>query len=403
VQIPQILQCLHVCNANTAIFRKIKFKTKEQEMRVGIPTEIKNNENRVAITPAGVHELVRRGHEVFIQTGAGTGSGFTDASYIAEGATMLATADEVWEKGDLLLKVKEPIAAEYPLLRKDQVLFTYLHLAASRPCTDALVNAGTTAIAYETVQLPNRALPLLQPMSEVAGRLSAQIGAYQLMSNEGGPGVLMGGVPGAPKAKVVVIGGGVAGEHAATMAHGMQADVTVIDISLPKLRELDARFGGAVKTRVSTAYEIAEQLKDADLVIGSVLIPGEKAPKLVTDAMVANMKPGSVLVDIAIDQGGCFENSKPTTHDNPTYKVHNSTYYCVANMPGAVPATSTRALTNATLPYVIALADRGWKTALKADAALALGLNTHEGFVTYTGVQHAFADVPFKSLEEVLA
>ena len=372
-------------------------------MRVGIPTEIKNNENRVAITPAGVHELVRRGHEVFIQVGAGIGSGFTDAAYIAEGANMLATADEVWAKGDLLLKVKEPIAAEYPLLRKDQVLFTYLHLAASRPCTDALVTAGTTAIAYETVQLPNRALPLLQPMSEVAGRLSAQIGAYQLMSNEGGPGVLMGGVPGAPKAKVVVIGGGVAGEHAATMALGMQADVTVIDISLPKLRELDARFGGVVKTRVSTAYEIAEQLKDADLVIGSVLIPGEKAPKLVTDAMVAKMKPGSVLVDIAIDQGGCFENSKPTTHDNPTYKVHNSTYYCVANMPGAVPATSTRALTNATLPYVISLAEKGWKAALQADASLALGLNTHEGFVTYAGVQHAFADVPFKPLAEVLA
>jgi alanine dehydrogenase len=372
-------------------------------MRVGIPTEIKNNENRVAITPAGVHELVRRGHEVFIQVGAGIGSGFTDAAYIAEGAKMLATAEEVWAKGDLLLKVKEPIAAEYPLLRKDQVLFTYLHLAASRPCTDALVNAGTTAIAYETVQLPNRALPLLQPMSEVAGRLSAQIGSYQLMSNEGGPGVLMGGVPGAPKAKVVVIGGGVAGEHAATMALGMQADVTVIDISLPKLRELDARFGGVVKTRVSTAYEIAEQLKDADLVIGSVLIPGEKAPKLVTDAMVAGMKPGSVLVDIAIDQGGCFENSKPTTHDNPTFKVHNSTYYCVANMPGAVPATSTRALTNATLPYVIALADKGWKTALQADASLALGLNTHEGYVTYAGVQQAFDDVPFKALAEVLA
>lgn len=372
-------------------------------MRVGIPTEIKNNENRVAITPAGVHELVRRGHEVFIQAGAGVGSGFADAAYVAEGATMLETAEEVWAKGDLLLKVKEPIAAEYPLLRKDQVLFTYLHLAASRPCTDALVKAGTTAIAYETVQLPNRALPLLQPMSEVAGRLSAQIGAYQLMSNEGGPGVLMGGVPGAPKAKVVVIGGGVAGEHAATMALGMQADVTVIDISLPKLRELDARFGGVVKTRVSTAYEIAEQLKDADLVIGSVLIPGEKAPKLVTDAMVAKMKPGSVLVDIAIDQGGCFENSKPTTHDNPTYKVHNSTYYCVANMPGAVPATSTRALTNATLPYVIALAEKGWKTALQSDGALALGLNTHEGNVTYAGVKHAFADVPFKSLAEVLA
>ena len=372
-------------------------------MRVGIPTEIKNNENRVAITPAGVHELVRRGHEVFIQVGAGLGSGFEDADYVAQGAKMLATAAEVWAAGDLLLKVKEPIKAEYELMRRDQVLFTYLHLAASRECTDALIAAGTTAIAYETVQLPNRALPLLQPMSEVAGRLSAQIGAYQLMKNEGGRGVLMGGVPGAPKAKVVVIGGGVAGEHAATMALGMQAEVTVIDISLPKLRELDARFGGHVRTRVSTAFEIAEQLKDADLVIGSVLIPGEKAPKLVTDEMVKNMKPGSVLVDIAIDQGGCFENSRATTHDDPTYMVHNSIYYCVANMPGAVPATSTRALTNATLPYVIALADKGWKAALAADESLAKGLNVHDGKVTYSGVLHAFPELPFQDLHEAIA
>jgi alanine dehydrogenase len=240
-------------------------------------------------------------------------------------------------------------------------------------------------------------------MSEVAGRLSAQIGAYQLMKNEGGRGVLMGGVPGAPKAKVVVIGGGVAGEHAATMALGMQAEVTVIDISLPKLRELDSRFGGQVRTRVSTALEIAEQLKDADLVIGSVLIPGEKAPKLVTDEMVKSMKPGSVLVDIAIDQGGCFENSKPTTHDDPTYKVHNSIYYCVANMPGAVPATSTRALTNATLPYVLALADKGWRNAMVADDALAKGLNVHDGKVTYSGVLQAFPELPFQELQEAIA
>lgn len=372
-------------------------------MRVGIPTEIKNNENRVAITPAGVHELTRRGHEVFIQSGAGVGSGFSDADFIAQGAKMLPTAEEVWATGDLLLKVKEPIKAEYSLMRRDQVLFTYLHLAASKDCTDALLASGTTAIAYETVQLPNRSLPLLQPMSEVAGRLSAQIGAYQLMKNEGGTGVLMGGVPGTPKAKVVVIGGGVAGEHAATIAHGMQADVTVIDISLPKLRELDARFKGEIKTRVSTAYEIAEQLKDADLVIGSVLIPGEKAPKLVTDEMVKGMKPGSVLVDIAIDQGGCFENSKPTTHDDPTYKVHNSVYYCVANMPGAVPATSTRALTNATLPYVISLAEKGWKAALAADESLAKGLNTHDGKVTYAGVLHAFPELPFQERAEAIA
>ena len=371
-------------------------------MRVGIPTEIKNNENRVAITPAGVHELVRRGHAVQIQAGAGLGSGFSDEAYKAEGAEILASADDVWATADLVLKVKEPIAAEYHRMRKGQVLFTYLHLAASRECTDAIINSGTTAIAYETVQLPNRALPLLQPMSEVAGRLSAQIGAFQLMKSEGGAGVLMGGVPGAPKAKVVVIGGGVAGEHAATMALGMQADVTVIDISLPKLRELDARFGGVVKTRVSTGYEIAEQLKDADLVIGSVLIPGEKAPKLVTDAIVRNMKPGSVLVDIAIDQGGCFEHSKPTTHDNPTFNVHNSIYYCVANMPGAVPATSTRALTNATLPYVVALADKGWKAALAADESLAKGLNVHEGKVTYPGVAQAFG-MPLVAVADVLA
>ena len=356
----------------------------------------------MAITPAGVHELVRRNHEVFIQTDAGKGSGFTDADYIAAGAKMLSSAEEIWAHGDLLLKVKEPIQAEYQLLRADQVLFTYLHLAASRECTDALLAAGTTAIAYETVQLPNRSLPLLQPMSEVAGRLSAQIGAFQLMKNEGGTGVLMGGVPGTPKAKVVVIGGGVAGEHAATIALGMQADVTIIDISIPKLREIDARFQGQIKTRVSTTYEIANQLKDADLVIGSVLIPGEKAPKLVTDSMVKTMKPGSVLVDIAIDQGGCFENSKPTTHDAPTFIVHNSVYYCVANMPGAVPATSTNALTNATLPYVIALADKGWKAALRSDAALALGLNTHDGKVTYSGVAHAFPDFPIHKLEDVL-
>ena len=359
-------------------------------MRIAVPTEVKNNEYRVAITPAGVHELVRHGHEVVIQSGAGLGSSYSDADYQAQGAKIVATAGEAWAAADLLLKVKEPIDSEYSLLRSGQVLFTYLHLAASRECTDALINAGVTAIAYETVQLANRSLPLLQPMSEVAGRLSAQIGAYQLMKNEGGRGVLMGGVPGSAKAKVVVIGGGVAGENAASMALGLHADVTVIDVSLPKLREIDARFNGAIRTRVSTAYEIAEQLRDADLVIGSVLIPGEKAPKLVTDSMVKNMKPGSVLVDIAIDQGGCFENSKPTTHDNPTFKVHNSTYYCVANMPGAVPVTSTSALTNATLPYVLKIADQGWRSACENDSALAAGLNVHDGAIYHAGVAHAF-------------
>ena len=347
-------------------------------MRVGVPTEIKNNENRVALTPAGVHELVRRGHEVVIQARAGIGAQITDDEYVAAGATMLETAEEVWAAGDLLLKVKEPIAAEYPLMREGQVLFTYLHLAASRPCTDALLAAGTTAIAYETVQLPDRSLPLLSPMSEVAGRLAAQVGATQLMSPNGGGGILMGGVPGTAKAKVVVIGGGVAGEHAAANALGMGAEVTVVDLSIPRLRQLEAQFAG-LKTAVSTSYAIAQLLKEADLVIGSVLIPGAAAPKLVTDEMVAAMKPGSVLVDIAIDQGGCFEGSRPTTHDDPTFQVHNSTYYCVANMPGAVSQTSTQALTNATLPYVLQIADKGWLGAINANAALAKGLSTHEG------------------------
>jgi len=347
-------------------------------MRVGVPTEIKNNENRVALTPAGVHELVRRGHDVAIQAGAGLGATITDEDFIAAGATILPTADEVWAFGDLLLKVKEPIAEEYPRLRADQVLFTYLHLAASRPCTDALLTAGTTAIAYETVQLPDRSLPLLSPMSEVAGRLSAQVGAAQLMSPNGGSGILMGGVPGTPKAKVVVIGGGVAGEHAAANALGMGAEVTVVDLSLPRLRQLEGQYSG-LKTAVSTVYTISALVKEADLVIGSVLIPGAAAPKLVTDAMVATMKKGSVLVDIAIDQGGCFEGSRPTTHDEPTFQVHNSTYYCVANMPGAVSQTSTQALTNATMPYVLRLADLGWSAAIAADPALAKGFSTHAG------------------------
>ncbi|WP_440695561.1 alanine dehydrogenase [Clavibacter nebraskensis] len=371
-------------------------------MKVGIPTEVKNNENRVAATPAGVHELVRRGHEVLVQEGAGLGSSITDADYVEAGATMVATADEVWAAADLLLKVKEPVAEEYPRMRPGQTLFTYLHLAASRPCTDALVASGTTAIAYETVQLPNRQLPLLQPMSEVAGRLSTQVGAYHLMRAAGGRGILLGGVPGTPKARVVVIGGGVAGEHAAANALGMGADVTIIDLSIPRLRELENRFGGQVQTRVSSAYEIAAQLKDADLVIGSVLIPGAQAPKLVTDAMVATMKKGSVLVDIAIDQGGCFEGSRPTTHDDPTFDVHESVYYCVANMPGAVPETSTRALTNATLPYVIALAEKGWRKALAEDPALALGLNVHDGHVTNSHVAAAL-DMPLTPVADVLA
>lgn len=370
-------------------------------MLVGVPKEIKNNENRVAMTPAGVHELTQRGHKVLIEKNAGVGSGFSDDDYTKAGAEIALDAAKVWAEAEMIVKVKEPIEPEYKLMRKGQVLFTYLHLAASRPCTDALLASGTTAIAYETVQI-GRFLPLLQPMSEVAGRLSAQIGAFQLMKTQGGLGVLMGGVPGTPRAKVVVLGGGVAGTEAAYVANGMGADVVVIDLSLPRLREIEERFNGEVQTRVSTSYEIAEQLADADLVIGSVLIPGEKAPKLVTDEMVKGMKPGSVLVDIAIDQGGCFEHSRPTTHDEPTFAVHQSVYYCVANMPGAVPNTSTRALTNATLPYVIALAHKGWKQALKDDAALALGLNTHEGKVTHPAVAHAFEELPYMDTAAIL-
>ncbi len=347
-------------------------------MRIGVPAETKNNEYRVAMTPAGAHELTQHGHTVLVQSGAGLGSGYPDEDYAAAGAQLVATASEAWAT-ETVVKVKEPVEAEYGFLRDDLTLFTYLHLAADRPLTDALLAAGTEAIAYETVQLADRTLPLLAPMSEVAGRLSIQVGGAELMKSRGGRGVLLGGVPGTPKAKVVVIGAGVAGESAARMALGMGADVTVLDISLPRLRQLDAVYGGHIRTLRSSAYEIAAQVADADLVIGSVLIPGASAPKLVTDAMVASMRPGSVLVDIAIDQGGCFEGSHPTTHDDPTFLVHSSVFYCVANMPGAAPRTATQALTNATLPYVLAIADRGVDAAVEADAALRAGLTTRGG------------------------
>jgi len=348
-------------------------------MRVGIPTEIKNNEYRVAITPAGVAELVHRGHEVIIQSGAGEGSAISDADFKRAGAQLLSGADEVWAEADLLLKVKEPIEAEYSRLRKDQTLFTYLHLAASKPCTNALLTSGTTSIAYETVQTADSALPLLAPMSEVAGRLSAQVGAYHLMRSHGGRGVLMGGVPGVAPADVVVIGGGTAGYNAARVAAGMGAHVTVFDVNINKLREVDAEFGGRIETRYSSILELEDAVKNADLVIGAVLVPGAKAPKLVTNSTVAHMKAGAVLVDIAIDQGGCFEDSRPTTHDDPTFAVHDTLFYCVANMPGAVPRTSTFALTNATMPYVLKLADKGWQAACQVDPALAKGLSTHDG------------------------
>ena len=371
-------------------------------MKVGIPKEIKNHEYRVAITPAGVMELVRHGHQVVIEAGAGLGSSIPDEDYVAAGAVMLANATDVWASADMILKVKEPIADEYPLMRKDQIIFTYLHLAASKPCTDALIASGATAIAYETVELPDHSLPLLAPMSEVAGRLAPQVGAHALLRANGGRGVLLGGVSGVYAAKVVVIGAGVSGANAAAIALGMQAEVLLLDKNIARLRQMDAIYQGHMQTIASNAYEIERAVLDADMVIGAVLVPGAKAPTLVSNELVSRMKPGSVLVDIAIDQGGCFEDSKPTTHADPTYVVHNSVFYCVANMPGAVPHTSTYALTNVTLPYAVALADKGWKKAIAEDPALALGLNVHAGQVTYSAVAEAF-DYPLLSLDEVLA
>jgi alanine dehydrogenase len=375
-------------------------------MLIGIPTEIKNNEYRVAITPSGVADLTRRGHDVIIQAGAGDGSAISDRDFKAAGAEIVATADQVWSEADLLLKVKEPIEAEYARLRKGQTLFTYLHLAASRPCTDALLASGTTSIAYETVQTTNTdgsvSLPLLAPMSEVAGRLSAQVGAYHLMKSQGGRGVLMGGVPGVAPAEAVVIGGGTAGYNGARVASGMGANVTVFDININKLREIDAEFGGRIQTRYSSALDLEAAVKEADLVIGAVLVPGAKAPNLVSNSLVAHMKSGSVLVDIAIDQGGCFEDSRPTTHDNPTFAVHDSVFYCVANMPGAVPRTSTFALTNATMPYVLRLADKGWRAACAADPALAKGLSTHEGALLSEQVARDL-ELPFTDPAALLA
>ncbi|WP_062987234.1 alanine dehydrogenase [Nocardia anaemiae] len=348
-------------------------------MKIGIPREVKNHEYRVACTPAGVHELVSRGHEVYVEAGAGQGSAFEDMAYAAVGARVLDTADEVWGTAELVLKVKEPVAEEYSRMRQGQVLFTYLHLAASKECTDALLNAGITSIAYETVTGKDGSLPLLAPMSEVAGRLAPQAGAYHLMRSGGGRGVLMGGVPGARPAKVVVLGGGVSGSNAIAVAVGMHADVTVLDLNIARLRALDEQYRGQVRTIISNSFEVESLVREADLVIGAVLVPGAKAPTLVSNDLVAQMKPGSVLVDIAIDQGGCFADSRPTTHAEPTYRVHNSVFYCVANMPGAVPYTSTVALTNATLPYAISLAERGWRDAVAADAGLAAGLSTHNG------------------------
>ncbi len=371
-------------------------------MKVGVPKEVKNHEYRVAITPAGVHEFARHGHEVLIERGAGNGSSITDDEYVAAGGRIIEAADDVWGDAELVLKVKEPVEEEYHRMRREQVLFTYLHLAASRDCTSALLKAGITGIAYETVQLPDGSLPLLAPMSEVAGRLAPQVGAYHLMRSGGGRGVLMGGVSGVYAAKVVVIGAGVSGMNAAAIALGMQAEVLLLDRNINKLRDADRIYQGHLQTVASNAYEVEKAILDADLVIGAVLVPGAKAPKLITNEQVSRMQPGSVLVDISIDQGGCFEDSRPTTHADPVYRVHDSVFYCVANMPGAVPHTSTYALTNVTLPYALELANRGWQEALRRDRALALGLNTYDGQVTYGPVAEAHGMDSVK-LEEVLA
>jgi alanine dehydrogenase len=357
-------------------------------MLVGVPKEIKVHESRVAITPEGVSEFVHAGHTVVIQDGAGVASAITNEDFIQAGATIVATADDVWQKADLVLKVKEPIESEYSKMRKGQTLFTYLHLAASKACTDALVASGTTAIAYETVEV-NGTLPLLAPMSEVAGRLATQVGATALQKPHGGRGVLLGGVPGVAPGRVVVIGGGVAGLNAAVIALGMGADVTVFDRSISRLQYIDTVYGGRIKTLVASKHALDREVKQADLVIGAVLVHGAKAPKLVSNTLVSQMKSGSVLVDIAIDQGGCFEDSKATTHAEPTFTVHNSVFYCVANMPGAVPVASTYALTNATLPYALSLANLGWEAACRKDPNLAKGLNVHEGKIYYSAVAEA--------------
>jgi len=358
-------------------------------MRIGVPQEVKNHEYRVAITPAGVHELVARGHEVTVQAGAGVGSAVTDEEYRAAGADVVADADEVWAGAETVLKVKEPVAEEYHRLRPGQVLFTYLHLAADKALTEELLARDVTAVAYETVQTADGHLPLLAPMSEVAGRLAPQVGAATLLRAAGGRGVLLGGVPGVPAGHVVIVGAGVSGMNAARIAVGLGARVTLLDTSADALKAADRELGGRVQTLASNRLTLTEAVLEADLVIGAVLVPGAKAPVLVPNDVVARMRPGAVLVDIAIDQGGCFEDSRPTTHADPTFAVHETVFYCVANMPGAVPRTSTYALTNVTLPYVVALADHGWREALRRDPVLARGLNVHDGRITNPGVAEA--------------
>ncbi|MBO7317771.1 MAG: alanine dehydrogenase [Bacteroidales bacterium] len=359
-------------------------------MIIGIPKEIKNNENRVSLTPAGAKELIAHGHTVYVQHTAGENSGFPDEAYVAAGATILPTIEDVYAIAEMIIKVKEPIKPEYKLVRKGQLLFTYFHFACDRELTDAMLESGATCLAYETVVDRNGGLPLLIPMSEVAGRMSAQEGARFLEKPQGGRGVLLGGVPGVKPAKVLVLGGGIVGTNAALIAAGFGADVTLCDISLPRLRYLSETMPKNVKTLYSSRYNIEQELPTTDLVIGAVLIPGAKAPHLVTRDMLKLMRPGTVLVDVAIDQGGCFETSHPTTHAEPIFEIDGIVHYCVANIPGAVPCTSTLALTNATLPYAIKLADMGWEAACRADAGLAKGLNVVDGKVTFPGVAEAF-------------
>jgi alanine dehydrogenase len=359
-------------------------------MIIGVPKEIKNNENRIALTPAGTVELIKAGHTVYVQAGAGNGSGFSDEDYLTAGAKLLPTIETVYDQAEMIIKVKEPIAQEYPLIKKDQILFTYFHFASSEELTQAMIRSGAVCIAYETVELADHSLPLLIPMSEVAGRMAVQEGAKYLEKPFGGYGVLLGGVPGVPPAKVLIIGGGIVGTEAAKVAGGMGADVTVMDVSMRRLRYLDDIMPANVKTMMSSAFYLREMVKTHDLIIGAVLIPGTKAPKLVTREMVSTMRPGTVMVDVAVDQGGCFETTKATTHDHPTFVVDEVIHYCVANMPGAVPRTSTLALTNATLPYALEIAGRGWKQACNDSEPLKKGLNIVSGQVVYQGVAEAF-------------
>ena len=367
-------------------------------MKIGIPKEIKNNENRVGMTPAGVAELVKHGHEVFVQHTAGESSGFADQEYEKMGAKILPTIEDVYQAADMIIKVKEPIESEYNLVKEGQLVFTYFHFACSKPLTEAMIKSKGVCLAYETVQLPDRSLPLLTPMSEIAGRMATINGTYYLQKTKGGNGKLICGVPGVKPAKVVVLGGGIVGQAAARVAAGMGADVIITDISLPRLREIAATMPANVNTLYSSSQNVANEIKDADIVVGAVLIPGAKAPHLITRDMLKTMQPGAVLVDVALDQGGCFETSHPTTHSEPVYEVDGVIHYAVANIPGAVPYTSTSALTNATLKYALALADKGWSKACKEDEALFKGLNIVEGKVTFKAVADVFG-LPYEPIE----